>query len=230
MNDNNQQKINDHVILVSYDITFDAIEIFNRPKEQQAVSIMIYKMLKSNPAEAIKQLPPLIEKYPNDPILAGYLTVAYQCTKNEIMEKQTIIKNYQQFPDYLFARCSYAELCLKENRLSDAAHAINNKFNLKHLYPERSTFHVTEVIFHSSICAKYFCKMGNFDQADIFIDIIEQLDDEHPAIENLTNYYMACFFQKKAKEMNTKLSRPKEKKEKTIKKVTIKNKKTPYKN
>lgn len=217
---NNKQTIPHDYTITTFDIVFDPIELFNRPKEQQKESLRIRDLLYTDPKKALQQLLVLIEKYPNDPILAGYLTNAYQLTDNDDMEYQTIIKNYEKFPHYLFARCAYAQLCLEEDRLEDAVNAIDNTFNLKELYPERSTFHAAEVFTLNAFCIKYFCIIGKFDYADIYLNMLKKIDDEHPSIEILENYYFVHLLQHNFK----KLFHSKPKRRMSIRKRTIKNK------
>jgi tetratricopeptide (TPR) repeat protein len=112
------------------------------------------------------------------------------------MAEKTIISNYKKYPYYLFARCAYAELCLKVGKIKDAAKAINNVYNLKQMYPERSMFHYTEVITLNAFCTKYYCELGDSEQAEIHFKMIKDIDDEHPIIAQLENYIFASFLKK----------------------------------
>jgi hypothetical protein len=90
------------------------------------------------------------------------------------------------------------------------------------LYPERSTFYLIEVITLAALCTKYFCALGDFKQADIHIEMIRQLDDEHPVIEILESYCFVRFLEKRIQEMSTELFKPRKKRKNAIKTTTIK--------
>jgi hypothetical protein len=91
---NNKRAITNDYTMTTINIGFDPIEVFNRPKEQQEEGLKIRDLLYTNPKKALQQLLVLVEKYPNDPVLAGYLTNAYEHTDNDDMTDQTIIINY----------------------------------------------------------------------------------------------------------------------------------------
>ncbi|HLC06851.1 MAG TPA: hypothetical protein VJJ26_01560 [Candidatus Babeliales bacterium] len=198
----------DTIRLINYDISFEPLSTYTRSKELEQTSVRMRELLDSNYKEALKQLPALIEKYPNDPTLAGYLAAAHTLNKDTVASKQLIIQNYNKFPTYFFARCMYADLCIQENNLEEAAKAIDNKFDLKILYPDRSVFHVSELLAFCQVCTKYFGELGDYNQAQIYVDIIKQLDDEHPLVENLESYLFYCaakqtvkqFFNRKSKK------------------------------
>lgn len=180
--------------ILSYDITFDPIDVYPRSKEVKDISIQIRNLLESNPQEAYNQLQNICKKYPNDPTLKGYLANAYNFIGEIIGAKQLIRENYIQFPDYFFARYQYIELCIEEDNLEEASKAFDNKFDLKLLYPHRSVFHFAEFLGFSKICAKYFYALGNTEQAQIYVDMIKKIDDTHPVLDHLTKYALYCGF------------------------------------
>jgi len=62
---------------------------------------------------------------------------------------------------------------------------MNYTFELTELYPEKSCFYVLEVILFNTILTKYFCAIGDFEQALLCIDTIEEIDNNFPNLENL---------------------------------------------
>lgn len=72
--------------------------------------------------------------------------MAYSKT-GELEEIDALIaENYKKYPDYIFAKLNYAELCLRKQRIAEIPVIFDNKFDLKLLYPKRKKFHITEII------------------------------------------------------------------------------------
>ncbi len=62
----------------------------------------------------------------------------------------------------------------------DRAAAIEHKYDLQELYPERDTFHVSEVINFYGVMAQFFIAKKQLDRADMYVNLLKKLDAEHP--------------------------------------------------
>ncbi len=73
------------------------------------------------------------------------LSIAYSSIGEDDKAEVIIKKNYEQNPDYLFAKCNYAEICFHRGQIEKIPEIFNNKFDLKLLYPKRKRFHISEL-------------------------------------------------------------------------------------
>jgi tetratricopeptide (TPR) repeat protein len=136
----------------------------------------LHTLVKRNPRKAIAELPGWIERYPNLPILYNYLSAAYAQTGARRQAEQTILENLQRNPDYLFARLNYAEICLARQDYQGGAKVLENKFDLKWLYPRRKIFHVSEYVGFMSVVGRYYAAIGERDEAEKIYEELKKID------------------------------------------------------
>ena len=87
----------------------------------------------------------LIKQYPRVLQLYNYLSVAYARAGQRQEAEAVVQENYQQNPEYLFARLNYAEVCLARADYAQVADIFAHTFDLHALYPQRKRFHLSEV-------------------------------------------------------------------------------------
>ena len=85
----------------------------------------------------------------------------------------------ERFPDYLFGRIAYARNCLERGDLDKVSEIFEGKFDLKLLYPDRERFHTSEVLNFGYIMAWYFHAKGDRDRAEMYYNILQQIDPKH---------------------------------------------------
>ena len=207
------QKYN-NVAIYSYEISFDPVHVYPGSAEQLNLRESISSSLHSTNNEdiklALKKLKTIVQHYPQDPVFAGYLQKAYQLTRNKKLSTQTIIENYEKFPNYLFARCAYINYCLENNNINEATKIFDKKFVLKALYPERNLFNINEVIVLADLCIKYFCAKKQIKQASTQLEMIQELiGKDHEISQALESY---VFLQGMQLAMEALLKRSKSKK------------------
>lgn len=179
--------------LINYDISFEPMhdERYIHYYEQLGDRMeKLYEQAAKEPKKAAPRLEELILQYPEFPVLQNYLAVAYMNSGREQEAEQLIEQSYQNFPDYLFARLNYARLCLENGNLDRVAEILDNKFEIKLLYPERDTFHFSEVINFYSVAGKYFFEKGEIDRAQTYLDMMKKIDPEHPMTRQLETTLM----------------------------------------
>jgi len=143
------------------------------------------EMMQVGSPKALKILLNLHEKYPHIPIFMNNIAVCYEaqgklCEANKYLEKM-----YQTCPDYLFGRFARAFKALDEGRIEDVPSIFNNCFNLKDLYPERDSFHITEMLSFTYIIGMYLCFIGDIKAAEVYCRLLEELagkDEERAQI------------------------------------------------
>ena len=109
------------MVSMSYDIVYEPVKnAYNeksKPPEVEREQEELYYLSRENPREAAPRLRALIDKYPDIPVLYNYLTVAYTLMKEQKSADELVLETYRRFPDYLFAKAAYAEICLNADRL-----------------------------------------------------------------------------------------------------------------
>jgi hypothetical protein len=92
----------------------------------------------------------------------------------------TILETYRKFPDYLFAKVGYVELCLREDKLHEIPHILDNKYDLKLHYPERTKFHITEYTAFAGTVGFYFCRILRPELARKFCEVLKEVAPDDP--------------------------------------------------
>lgn len=135
---------------------------------------VIFDMLTTDPKQAIEKLLVLKEAYPQSPMLYNHLSVAYGRMGNNKAMQELVIENYHKNPDYLFAKINYAQLCLNKGEFEKIPVIFDNKFDLKMLYPNRNTFHVTEFAGFTGVMCAYYCSIGERDAAQLLFNSLKK--------------------------------------------------------
>jgi hypothetical protein len=135
---------------------------------------------KQAPGQVIPVLEELISQYPRFPILQNYLVVAYTLTGRKEEAGHLAREMYLHFPDYLYARTTYGRMLLEQGDLQGVAEVLENKFDVKQLFPERDVFHFSEVIQYAGLVAEYFIERGDSVTAQPYVTLMEDIDINYP--------------------------------------------------
>ncbi|MBF0231269.1 MAG: hypothetical protein HQK63_17025 [Desulfamplus sp.] len=174
-----KQKNHDGLIHKKYKISYEPVTDEEYPEEIDKQYNKIHDMVYEEPKKAISYLQELKTKYPNVPILYNWLAIAQSNVGDFVSCEITIKENYERNPDYLFAKLNYAEICLHKGRLDEIPIIFDGNFDLSFLYPNRDTFHISEVINFFGFMAIYRVDIGEIDLAKTYYKLIKQLAPEH---------------------------------------------------
>jgi tetratricopeptide (TPR) repeat protein len=133
-------------------------------------------LLHRKPKEVIPELCDLLKKYPDFPMLYNYLSVAYSLIDDTTNRDAVLIKCYKKFPDYLFGRINYAQLCLENGETEKIPEIFENKLDLQLLYPQRTQFHISEYISFTGVIGLYYLKIGEREIAEHCYKALKQID------------------------------------------------------
>lgn len=164
--------------LLSYEITTEPIEdraykrLPPRVKDQLET---LHDMALSQPKKAVSEIKALIQKYPRIPVLYNYLSVAYSVIGNFKKRDAVILECCEKFPDYLFGRVNYAQICLERGEVEKVPEIFDNKLDLKLLYPQRTKFHISEYVNFAGIIGVYYAQIGELDAAKLYYDSLKQI-------------------------------------------------------
>ncbi len=176
------------VQLVEYTITAELIESdqYKRLPARVRESVpQLYAELHKHPRTAIPKVQKLIRRYPRIPMFYNYLVAAYTAIGEFDKAKDIALQNYQRNPDYLFARINYAQVCMDEGHFNKIPEIFEETYDLKLLYPERDTFHVSEVVNFAGLMGLYFLAIGNRETAELYYSMAKNLGPKYPVTRQL---------------------------------------------
>lgn len=155
---------------------------------------------KGNTPEIIEKTERYSAMYPGIPQFKNLLTVAYN--KKEDFNKAFSINEeiLKEFPDYLIALINKSHHFISKNLPDKVPEILDNKFNLKDLYPSRNEFHISEVLALEVLLVRYFAAIGKFDVAKSHIKLLEGVDpigDDMETAQLFFTYYYKKFQQSK---------------------------------
>jgi tetratricopeptide (TPR) repeat protein len=161
-------------IVVSYDSLENPMEA-SCPKDIQIRLDDLFQQVMKTPESTIEELEKIKREHPNAFRAYNYLAIAY--SKLGQNDKATAIacENYKNNPDYLFAKLNYAEICMEKGEFNKVPEIFDHMFDIKLMYPERSIFHITEVVNFIGITGLYFAKTGDHEAAKRAYDILDRL-------------------------------------------------------
>jgi tetratricopeptide (TPR) repeat protein len=177
-----------------YEIIFEAMfdtryrEYFEQLGDQVAE---LNRQAKQEPEKAIPALEKLILQYPRFPILQNYLVAAYTLVGRKEEADALVEQMFLHFPDYLLARVAYARMFLEKGDLQRVGEVLENKFDIKQVYPERDMFHYTEVLHYTGIVAEYLIERGETDRAQRYVTLMEDIDLQHPLTRRAVHKLMS---------------------------------------
>ena len=175
---------------ISYKITDEPLDDTTVPDEIQDEMQSLFEKVQQSPGSIIKRLEELITKYPKVPKLYNFISIAYSRLNDTVKSKHYVEENYLNNPDYLFAKLNYAEIFIIEGNHEKIPEILDNKFDIKALYPERDVFHISEVIGFMGIAGCYFAMAGYKKQAELFYRSLEDLAPGHPYAKRIEQYLL----------------------------------------
>ncbi len=150
----------------------------------------------TNNKAVINRLINLIEKYPQVEILKNYLYVAYMLRDEkekalEIMELTTKLH-----PNYLFGKLNLANLCIEQGKLEEVPEILGITLELHDLYPERDTFHLSEITNYYKTVIRYYVSADEIEKAENKSEFLKEIAPEHPDTTDSSNFVFASLMKK----------------------------------
>lgn len=174
--------------VVSYEITSEPLTELPEnklPPDLAAQIDRLYHHVQTHPRDAIVELNRLIERYPDCPKLFNFLGAAYGSIGDVERAEQITSDSYNRFPNYLFAKLAYADLCVCRGDLDEIPVIFNGKYDLSLLCPKRKRFHFTEAVGFIGVMGYYFMRKGDVEQAKIYHKILKELAPDEPHTKRL---------------------------------------------
>lgn len=136
----------------------------------------------SEDCEYFQKLNELHSKYPGNPMILNYIASGYNHLGMQDRTEELIAKTYEKFPNYLFAQTAQANIYLREGYPEKALEVLKGAYTLKQLYPHRTVFHISEVKTFEYFMVRYFCEIGNLEQANFHLQIMQKVLEEDDAL------------------------------------------------
>ncbi len=145
------------------------------PDEVQDQITDLYERVQILPRGTISELELLIDIYPDIPQLYNYLYAAYASTGKKTKANKIMKDNYERNPSYLFAKLNYSDYLVEQGMFDAAAEIYDYQFDLAQLYPDRNTFHESEVISFYGVIGYYYVRTNNFNNALHCLKVLKAL-------------------------------------------------------
>ncbi len=179
-----------------------AFEITYEPLETPAMEALpsnvknrldeLCEMVRSDPARALVEVEPLSARFPEVLSLANWRITCMARLGREKEARELAEKLAVENPDYFFGRLTLAELCLHDLDLDRAGRVLGK---IKHpcvVCPDRTVFHISEILGYFHLCTMYYILRGEFEIAENFLELLQSIDAEAPSTRELTEYFKAC--------------------------------------
>ena len=106
--------------------------------------------------------------------------MAYNVSGQSEKARQVIMENYEKNPNYLFGMLNYATLCLEDGEPEKIPEIFDHKFDLKHLYPDRNVFHITELVNFIGTIGLYYVETEERELAEQQYSFLKDVGAEYP--------------------------------------------------
>jgi len=133
--------------------------------------------------KSVKKLLKLIEEFPQNPQLKNFLSVAYNNARK--FDKAFEVNHWilAEHPSYLFGKLNLAAEYFEKGEFEKMPKILGEEMEIQSLYPERDTFHLSEVTGFYKIAVLYFISTGNMEAARWRMEIMQEIAPDHPDTE-----------------------------------------------
>jgi tetratricopeptide (TPR) repeat protein len=149
-------------------------------KEARKLSLLVCSA-QIDPKQAYCQALSWKEEKKNHPVLDNLLTFLHLQNRELKKAEELIVQSYQNYPDYLFAKINYADYCLRKKRKEEIPR-IFPTFELSKLFPNKSSFHVSEFRGFMIFLSRYHRFIGEKKEAQKYYEYAYAADPTHPSV------------------------------------------------
>ncbi len=144
----------------------------------------------------IKKLNKLCRQYPKVPVFKNLLSAVYQQKGN--IQKAREVNHWlvKEHPDYLFGKLNLAAEFLLDEKPEKIPEILGEVMEIGLLYPDRKEFHIEEVLGFNNIVVEYYLQKDKIEQAEERVEIMKELDEDHPKTHSAKNQLQAWYFNK----------------------------------
>ena len=185
----------------SYEITTDPSFLDDQsamtPELHDMIEPLFDEVMQSKSGKKIiNKLLKLIERYPENPQLKNFLTVAYTNIGNQVKAREANRWIQAEHPDYLFGKINQAAQYYEDGDYKKIPEILGELMEIQGLYPLRDVFHLSEVTSYYKIAILYFIAIGNIEAAETRFEIMEEIAPDHPDTEFITIHMIRARMEK----------------------------------
>lgn len=154
----------------------------------------LYFEIPKGKEKTLKKLLKYTNKFSNTPVFKNYLMTYYADKGND--EKVNEINKWiiKEHPNYLYAKINYATTLVNENKFEEVKQILGESLLLHELLPHRKEFLFDEIISYYTNTIQFLYTIEETDEADNRLDILKEIDENHPKIEQIENFKLNHFF------------------------------------
>jgi len=150
----------------------------------------IYNDVLKGKKKMINKLIKLSLKYPKVPQFKNNLAAVYQAQGNIKKAYETNKWIIAEHPNYLFGKLNLANEYNYKKEFEKVTGVLGEAMEISELYPERDEFHVDEVMSFNVTAISYFLGIKDEEQAEIRLEIMKEIDEDHPKTEHAISLMM----------------------------------------
>lgn len=140
----------------------------------------------------INELIHLIEINPSVPMLKNYLSVAYDIRGMEDKAFEMNNRIVAEHPDYFFGKLNKVNFYLNEGNYKMIPIILGEDLDIRSLYPDRDTFHISEIAGFFKLLVRYYSEMGEIEKAQEKLDLMKKIAPDHQSTEDAEKLYFAA--------------------------------------
>ena len=145
-----------------------------------------------------------IKRYPRYPELKTLLMMLYHKMGQFDKSDEWVLKTAVLHPDYLPGKVNAAFVHFENEDFEKMQDLMGKGFHLNEMYPNRELFHIAEMTLLQKVAVHYYCAIGDFEQAKMRLDILEQLDKDGDDTVRSRQFFIASALKEKKTEFLSK--------------------------
>ncbi len=157
------------------------LDKFFKAKEKKTFEAL-FELVQSEPKTAKDHLTAFAQAHPQAPMVSNLLAFCHLQLKDIASSDQVIKDAFFRCPNYLIAKINYADLLLRKKKWRQVPEVFNQTLDLSLLYPERKSFHFSEVRGFMTAISYYYHESGQRQFALEAFRIAVQADPTHPSV------------------------------------------------
>lgn len=170
-----------------YEIYFDPIEscyMDSFSQIQKTEYLTLLELAQIQPKSCLSRALDLKSQSPPSPLIDNLVCFLYVQNRKINEAEQFIANNYQQYPDYFFAKINYADQLLRKKKHREIPNLFPSD-ELKDNCNQRTKYHVVEYRSFMALMSRYYLGIGNKAKAILFYEKAYQADPAHPSVMHL---------------------------------------------
>jgi hypothetical protein len=172
----------------TYKIHFDAMPIEGSNPQIDDLLNTAYSYITQNKKGIIERLKDWVEKYPHIPQFKNNLYLVYMRNGRFKEAVNLLQQTIELHPNYFFGKVNLAFQYLKDNEIAEAEAIMGIPTDIQNMYPERTEFHISEIISYQKYGFDYYLLTQNWNTAEIYLDNLKKFVRQRPELESETKF------------------------------------------